>query len=61
MRFVRHCVEDQHDPGHFVNPCLGRQSFEQASAEHVVAGLMASFINGIAFRMVGGSENLMDF
>ena len=46
MRFVRHCVEGQRDPCHFVNPCLGRRSFEQASAEHVVEGPMAPSIKG---------------
>ena len=60
MRFVRHCVEGQHDSWHFVNPCLGTRSFEQAGAEHVVEGPMAPFIDCIAFRMVGGSENLLD-
>ena len=28
--------------------------------EHIVEGLMAPFIDGITFRMVGGSENLLD-
>ena len=57
---VGHCVEGQHDPRYFINPCFGRRSFEQAGAEHVVEGPMAPFIDGIAFRMVGGSENLLD-
>ena len=30
------------------------------SAEHIVEGLMAPFIDGIAFQKVGGSENLLD-
>ena len=57
---MRHCVEDQHDFRHFSNPRFGRWSFEQVGAEHVVEGPMAPFIDGVAFRMVGGSENLLD-
>ena len=30
------------------------------SVEHVVEGPMAPLIDGIAFRMVGGSDNLLD-
>ena len=60
MRFVRHSVEGQHNSWDLVNPCLGGGSFEQTSAEHIVDGQMAPFIDGIDFRMVGGSENLMD-
>ena len=41
--FVRHCVEGQHDPRYFKNPCFGRRSFEQAGAEHVVEGSDGSF------------------
>ena len=57
---MRHLVEGQHDSRYFINPRFGRWSFEQAGAEHVVEGPMAPFIDGIAFRMVGGSENLLD-
>ena len=57
---MRHRVEGQHDSQHFVNPRFGRWSLEQASTEHVVEGLMAPFIDGVAFRMVGGSEHLLD-
>ena len=57
---MRHRVEGQHDSWHFINPRFDRWSLEQASAEHVVEGLMAPFIDGVAFRMVGGSENLLD-
>ena len=60
MGFVGNCVEGQHGPRYFINPGFGRRSFEQAGAEHVVEGLMAPFIYGIAFGMVGGSENLLD-
>ena len=57
---MRHRVEGQHDSRHLINPLFCRWSLEQASAEHVVEGPMAPFIDGIAFRMVGGSENLLD-
>ena len=57
---MRHRVEGQHDSRHYINPHFGRWSLEQASAEHVVEGPMAPFINGVALRMVGGSENLLD-
>ena len=54
---MRHGVEGQHDPRDLVNPCLGGGAFEQASAEHVVERPVASLIDGVAFGMVGGSEN----
>ena len=57
MRLMRHGVEGQHDPRDLVNPCLGGEAFEQASAEHVVECSVASLIDGVAFGMVGGSEN----
>ena len=56
MRFVWHGDERQHDPGDLVNPCLGGGTFEQASAEHVVERPVTPLINGIAFGMVGRSE-----
>ena len=56
---MRYGVEGQHDPRDLVNPCLGGGAFEQARAEHVVERPVASLIDGIAFRMVGGSENLL--
>ena len=57
MRLMRHGVEGQHDPRDLVNPCLRGGAFEQASAEHVVERPVASLIDGVAFGMVGGSEN----
>ena len=60
MRFVRHSVEGQHNSWDLVNPCLGGWSFKQTSAEHIVEGPMALFVDCSAFRMVGGSENLLD-
>ena len=60
MRFLRHSVEGQHNSWDVVNPCLEGGSFEQTSSEHIVEAPMAPFIDGIAFRMVGGSENLLD-
>ena len=57
MSLMRHGVEGQHDPRDLVNPCLGGGTFEQASVEHVVERPVASLIDGVAFRMVGGSEN----
>ena len=60
MRFVRHSVEGQHNSWDLVNPCLGGGSFEQTSAEHIVEGPMAPFVDGIAFRVVGGSKNPLD-
>ena len=60
VRLMRHHIESQHDSRHLVNPRFGRWSLEQASAEHVAEGLMAPFIDGVAFRMVGRSENLLD-
>ena len=57
MRFMRHGVEGQHDPRDLVNPCFRGGAFKQASAEHVVERPVASLIDGVAFGMVGGSEN----
>ena len=57
---MRHRVEGQHDSRYFINPRFGRRSLKQAGVEHVVEGLMAPFIDGVAFMMVGGSENLLD-
>ena len=59
MRFVRHSVEGQHDFWDLVSPCLGGGSFKQTSAEHIIEGPVAPFVDCIAFRMVGGSENLL--
>ena len=60
MRFVRHSVEGQHNSWDLVNPCLGGGSFKQTSAEHIIEGLVAPLGDCIAFRMVGGSDNLLD-
>ena len=60
MRFVRHSVEGQHNSWDLVNPCLGGWSFKQTSTEHIVEGPMDPFVDCIAFRMVWGSENLLD-
>ena len=57
MRLMRYGVEGQHDPRDLVNPCLRGGAFGQASAEHVVERPVASLIDGVAFEMVGGSEN----
>ena len=54
---MRHGVEGQHDPRDLVNPCFGGGAFVQVSAEHVVERPVASLIDGVAFRMVGGSES----
>ena len=60
MRFVRHGVQGQHDPGDLVNTRLGGRTFEQASMEHVVERPVAPLINGISFGMVGRSEYSLD-
>ena len=60
VRFMRHSVEGQHNSWDLVNPCLGGGSFKQTSTEHIIEGPMAPFVDCIAFRMVGGSENLLD-
>ena len=58
--FERHSVDVQHNPWDFVYPCIGVCSFKQTSAEHIVEGLVAPFVDCIAFRMIGRNENLLD-
>ena len=53
MRLVRHSVEGQHYSLDFVYPSLGRGSFQQPVAEHVVQHAMAPFVDCVALGMVG--------
>ena len=43
-----------------MNPCLGEGSFKQTSVEHIIESPVAPFVDCIAFRMIRGSENLLD-
>ena len=60
MRFVRHGVEGQHNPGNFIYPSLGRGSFKQAGAEHVVQRAVAPFVDCVALGVVGRGEDLLN-
>ena len=60
MGFMGHSVEGEHDPGYLINPGFGRGSLEEAGAEHVIQGPVAPLVDGIALRMIGGSENLLN-
>ena len=60
MWFMRHSVEGQHDPRNLVNPCLRGGSFKQTSAEHIIESPVATLVDRVTFRMIRGSENLLD-
>ena len=53
MRLVRHSVESEHYFWDFVYPCLGRGSFQQAGAEHVVQLAVAPLVDRVSFGVVG--------
>ena len=57
---MRHSVESQYDSWNFVYPSLGRGSFQQAGAEHVVHRLVAPFVDCVALGVVWRSEDLLD-
>ena len=60
MRFVRHGVEGQHNPGNFIYPSLGRGSFQQEGTEHVVQRAVAPLVDGVTLGVVGGGEDLLN-
>ena len=60
MRFVRHGVEGQHNPGNFIYPSLGRGSFQQVGVEHVVQRAVAPFGDCVALGVVGRGEDLLN-
>ena len=55
MKFV-----GQHNAGDFFHPRLRRRAFEQASMEHIIERPVATLINGISFRVIGGREHSLD-
>ena len=60
MRFVGHGVERQHNAVDLVHQGLRRRAFEQASMEHIIERPVATLINGISFRVIGGREHSLD-
>ena len=60
IRFVEHGVERQYNAGDFVYPRLRRRAFEQASEEYIIERPVATLINGISFRVIGGREHSLD-
>ena len=60
MRPVRHSVESWHYPWDLVYPSLGRGSFQQAGAEHVIQIAVAPLVDRISLRVVGRCEDLVN-
>ena len=60
MRLMRHSVESDHYPWDLVYPSLGRGSFQQAGAEHVIQSVVAPLGNRIPLGVVGQGENLLN-
>ena len=60
MRLVRHLVEGEHYPGNLVYPGLGRGSFQQTSAEHVIQSAVAPLIDHISLGVVRRCEDLLN-
>ena len=60
MGFVDHCVQSQHNAGNLLHPGPGGRTIKQASPEHIIDGPMAPLVDGVALRMVGGGQQLLD-
>ena len=59
MGFMGHCVEGNHYPRDLVYPGFGGGSLKQASVEHDIHGPVAPLIDGVAFRVIQQSEDLL--
>ena len=60
MRLVRHSVESEHYPWDLVYPSLGRGSFHQVGAEHVIQSAVAPLVDRISLGVVGRGEDLLN-